>query len=64
LYIYSSAAVIAEKPQVGEFINYYLTNVSAELGTEEGQIGYFPPSARALRLDALELLAAMGMGGM
>lgn len=64
LFIYSSPAVIAEKPQVGEFINYYLTNVSANLGTEEGQIGYFPASARSLRLDALELLAAMGMGGM
>jgi phosphate transport system substrate-binding protein len=62
LYIYSSAAVIAEKPQVGAFINYYLTNVDAQLGVEEGQIGYFPASRLAERYNRLTLLSIMGMG--
>ncbi|NTU78503.1 MAG: PstS family phosphate ABC transporter substrate-binding protein [Chloroflexales bacterium] len=44
LYIYSAKEVMAAKPQVAAFINYYLTNVSDEIGTA----GYFPASAQAL----------------
>lgn len=63
LYIYSDATILQEKPQVAEFINFYLTNVNTQLGTEEGQIGYFPVSSDALNLDKLEWLAATA-GGM
>jgi phosphate transport system substrate-binding protein len=44
LFIYSDAAVMKEKPQVGAFINYYLTHVNEEVE----DIGYFPASAAAL----------------
>jgi len=63
LYIYSDATILQEKPQVAEFVNFYLTNVNTQLGTEEGQIGYFPVSSDALNLDKLEFLAATA-GGM
>jgi phosphate binding protein len=44
LFIYSAAEILAEKPQVAAFINYYLTNVNdLILG-----VGYFPASAAAL----------------
>ncbi|MDZ4768405.1 MAG: PstS family phosphate ABC transporter substrate-binding protein [Chloroflexota bacterium] len=59
LYIYSDAGVIAEKPQVGAFINYYLTNVN-DLITE---VGYFPASAEALNA-AKQALSDSMMGGM
>lgn len=62
LYIYSDATIIQTKPQVAAFINYYLTNVNSQLGTEEGQIGYFPVSSDALNLDKLELLIATSAG--
>lgn len=54
LFIYSSAKIMAEKPQVAAFINYYLTNVNDEIG----EVGYFPASvanldaARQAWLDA------------
>ncbi len=38
LYIYSAVEVIAAKPQVGEFINYYLTNANNVIG-EFGYLG-------------------------
>lgn len=57
LYIYTSAAVIADKPQVGAFINFYLTSVDDQLGIGEGEIGYFPASKRLERLNRLLLLA-------
>lgn len=57
LYIYSDATVMAEKPQVAAFINYYLTNVNDYIT----EVGYFPASVEALNaakqawLDAVEL---------
>jgi phosphate transport system substrate-binding protein len=58
LFIYSDAGIIADKPQVGEFINFYLTHA-----TEEAlKVGYFPASEAALNAARLNLLAAMGMG--
>ena len=44
LFIYSDAAILKAKPQVAAFINFYLTNVDAEIG----DVGYFPASADAL----------------
>ncbi len=44
LFIYSDAGVIAEKPQVGAFINFYLTRVNEVIG----EVGYFPASKAAL----------------
>ena len=44
LYIYSSASVLREKPQVAGFIQYYLANANAEVA----QVGYFPAPQEAL----------------
>lgn len=44
LYIYSDATIMADKPQVAAFINFYLTNVNDEVV----DVGYFPASAAAL----------------
>lgn len=60
LFIYTTATIMAEKPQVAEFVNYYLSNVNDELGTEEGQIGYFKVSKNAFRLNKLTWIAAHG----
>jgi len=59
LFIYSSASVMNAKPQVAEFIKYYINNVRYELGTEADQIGYFPVNRDVLNLDRLEWLAAI-----
>jgi phosphate transport system substrate-binding protein len=56
LFIYSDAAIIQAKPQVGAFINFYLTN-DAEF---VDQVGYFQVSERSARLAKVQLLAAMG----
>ncbi len=56
LFIYSDATIMAEKPQVAEFINFYLSYVNDEIV----EVGYFPASpdayATALQgwLDAQE----------
>jgi ABC-type phosphate transport system substrate-binding protein len=44
LYIYSDAKIMAEKPQVASFINFYLSYVDEEIL----DVGYFPASATAL----------------
>ncbi|MBE7557008.1 MAG: PstS family phosphate ABC transporter substrate-binding protein [Anaerolineales bacterium] len=44
LFIYSAANVMAEKPQVAAFINFYLSFVNEEVL----DVGYFPASAAAL----------------
>jgi len=44
LFIYSAAEIMAEKPQVAAFINYYLTNVNDEIL----DVGYFPATEEAL----------------
>jgi phosphate binding protein len=46
LFIYSDAGVLAEKPQVGAFINYYLANATDNALSG----GYFPASRQATRL--------------
>jgi phosphate transport system substrate-binding protein len=56
LFIYSAANVVAQKPQVGQFIAFYLTNVNGLVR----RVGYFPAPRETI--DAgLEMLAeAMG----
>lgn len=44
LFIYSTAEIIKEKPQVGAFINFYLTNVNDEII----DVGYFPASEESI----------------
>ena len=55
LYIYSDATIMAEKPQVAAFINFFLTNVSEEIET----VGYFPASEEALNTAKSALLESM-----
>jgi phosphate transport system substrate-binding protein len=45
LFIYSDATIMAEKPQVAAFINYYLSYVNDEIDA----VGYFPASPEALQ---------------
>ena len=56
LFIYSTASILQEKPQVAAFIYFYLTNVNDEII----DVGYFPASQAALdaAMDAWE----MGVG--
>jgi phosphate transport system substrate-binding protein len=56
LFIYSTAKIMTEKPQVGAFINYYLTNVNDVIG----KVGYFPVSTQALDAAKGAWLKAMG----
>lgn len=56
LFIYSTAKIMTEKPQVGAFINYYLTNVNDVIG----KVGYFPVSTQALDAAKNAWLKAMG----
>lgn len=55
LFIYTTASIIAEKPQVGEFINFYLTYVNDEII----DVGYFPASVAALDAAKAALLSAL-----
>lgn len=52
LYIYSDAGIIAEKPQVGAFISFYLSRVNDEII----DVGYFPASAETLNAAKQALL--------
>jgi len=56
LFIYSSANIMREKPQVAAFINYYLTHVNDEIT----DVGYFPASPEALNASKQAWLDAMG----
>jgi phosphate transport system substrate-binding protein len=44
LFIYSDATVMAEKPQVAAFVNFYLSFVNEEVV----DAGYFPASEEVL----------------
>ena len=55
LYIYSDAGIMAEKPQVAAFINFYLTHVNDEVV----DVGYFPASESALNAAKQAYLDAM-----
>ena len=56
LFIYSTAQIMKDKPQVAAFINFYLTNVNNVIGA----VGYFPASVEALNGAKQAWLAAMG----
>jgi phosphate binding protein len=56
LFIYSDAGVMAAKPQVAAFINFYLTYVNEEVI----DVGYFPASDEALATAKQNWLDAMG----
>lgn len=52
LFIYSDAGIMAEKPQVAAYVNYFLTSVNDVIE----EVGYFPASDEALG-EAKTLLA-------
>jgi phosphate transport system substrate-binding protein len=56
LFIYSTAEIMQEKPQVASFINFYLTYVNEEIV----DVGYFPASTEALNASKQAWLDAMG----
>lgn len=56
LFMYTAPAVIEEKPQVAEFIAYYLNNVNEVIG----DVGYFPAPDSALEEAAANIAAAAG----
>jgi phosphate transport system substrate-binding protein len=56
LYMYTDAGVIADKPEVAEFIAYYLNNVNNLIG----EVGYFPAPDDALQGAADNIKAAAG----
>lgn len=62
LFIYSSPNILAEKPQIGTFISYYLQGANAQLGASADQIGYIPVPVAIQRLNALTLLAGQAAG--
>ncbi|MFP5333661.1 MAG: substrate-binding domain-containing protein, partial [Acidimicrobiia bacterium] len=57
LFIYSAASIIEEKPQVGQFIAFYLNNVNRVIG----DVGYFEAPQEIINEGAARLLEAMGM---
>jgi phosphate binding protein len=54
LFIYSDAGVLMAKPQVADFINFYLTRVNEVIS----DVGYFPASEAALNTAKEAWLAA------
>lgn len=56
LYMYTADAVIQEKPQVAEFMAYYLENVNDLIDA----VGYFPAPQEALQEAADNIKAAAG----
>ncbi len=56
LFIYSTAGIMTEKPQVADFVNFYLTYVNEEIT----DVGYFPASAEALDISKQAWLDALG----
>ena len=56
LFIYSDPSVMAAKPQVAAFINFYLTYVNDEVI----DVGYFPAAPDALDTAKQNWLDAMG----
>jgi phosphate transport system substrate-binding protein len=56
LYMYTAASVIEAKPQVAEFIAYYLNNVNSLIG----EVGYFPAPDEALQEAADHITTAAG----
>lgn len=55
LFIYSDATIMASKPQVAAFINFYLTHVYQGIS----QVGYFPASSDILDQEKTKFLDAI-----
>ncbi len=60
LFIYSTPAIMQEKPQVSAFINFYVANVRSQLGSARENINYFPVSDDVTNLNKLVWLASAG----
>ncbi|MCE2489149.1 MAG: substrate-binding domain-containing protein [Anaerolineae bacterium] len=56
VFMYAAPETISEKPQVGEFLNYYLAVVNEEVEAA----GYFPADAAGLNVARLLVAAATG----
>lgn len=56
LFLYTTAEIMKQKPQVAAFINFYLTHVNEEIAS----VGYFPLSEEALNASKQAWLDAMG----
>ena len=56
LFMYSDAKIMTDKPQVADFINFYLSNVNSEIT----QVGYFPASVEVINQAKQAWLDAMG----
>jgi phosphate transport system substrate-binding protein len=56
LFMYTAASVIADKPQVAEFIAYYLEHVNELIG----EVGYFPAPIEDLQEAAENIKEAAG----
>jgi phosphate transport system substrate-binding protein len=56
IFIYSTAEIMQEKPQVASFINYYLTYVNEDIT----DVGYFPLSDELLNASRQAWLDAVG----
>jgi phosphate binding protein len=56
LFMYTAASVIEAKPQVAEFMAYYLSNVNSLIG----EVGYFPAPDESLQEAADNIKAAAG----
>lgn len=54
LFIYSTAEIMQEKPQVAAYINFFLTYVNEEIAS----VGYFPASDDSLRTSLVNWLNA------
>ncbi len=57
LFIYSDANIMNEKPQVADYINFFLTYVNEEVI----DVGYFPASDDALESARMKWMVAMGL---
>ena len=54
--MYTDAGIVADKPQVAQFIAYYLNNVNEVIG----EVGYFPAPDDKLQEAADTIAAAAG----
>ena len=55
LFIYTTAQIMQDKPQVASLVNFFLTHVNEEIG----EVGYFPASPPTLDAAKQAWLDAM-----
>jgi len=58
LFLYADAGIISAKPQVGQFLSFYLSTVNDVID----EVGYFPASELSSRLAKLIILSLTDMG--